>query len=398
MKHGSCLVCCLLVLAVACEDDPVGPMYGRIDLSGWVGDVAISGPAVVLDGAPTGLQLPAILSHLALGRHVVGLDVQGFESDPREAVVGLDHGETEKVQFQLIAPQNSGFLWVRSQPTGATVVVDELSTVELTPALLALTTGSHTVTVQKAGYTVEPSDPQSVLVPEGGVVEVSFTLTPGNGGATTRVVLAELFTATWCEYCPYSEEAIDRLADEYGAGLLAVVHYHPTIGGDPFGTTETRARGDWYECWAELPQIYFDGVVNLQHSFEATYNDYKAVVDSRLSVAANLKLDLDAAIDGDSLRVSVDITPVGQLSGDSVVCHVAVWEDNLDFSAPNGQTHFRYTVRGMLPPWDVTLVGPENRDWGMALDPLWKTADLGVVAFVQNMTTKEVLQAARHDF
>jgi hypothetical protein len=52
----SLIVGTLLLLALACEDDPVGPMYGRIDVSGWVGGVEISGPAVILDGTPAGLR------------------------------------------------------------------------------------------------------------------------------------------------------------------------------------------------------------------------------------------------------------------------------------------------------------------------------------------------------
>jgi thiol-disulfide isomerase/thioredoxin len=388
----------LLACALACEDDPVGPMYGRIQVSGWVGDTEVSGPVVLLDGGPTGDQLPADLSHLELGRHTVSLDIQGFQSDPAEAEANLDHGETEEVRFQLVSPEGSGFLWVRSQPAGAAVIVDGSDTGGVTPAVVVLSAGSHTVTVEKSGYTVEPSGPQSVTVPEAGVVDVSFTLTPESSGGTSRVVLAELFTATWCTYCPYSEEAIDQLGDEYGQSYLAVLQYHPTVGADPFGTSETDEREQWYGAVsAGLPQIYFDGVVNQQHSYEETYAEYKAVVDSRLSVPAVLELGLNASVEGDSLTVGVELQPVGDVGEGQFSCRVAVYEDDLDFTAPNGQTHFRYTVRDLLPSWDVTLATAEGRDWAVALDPTWKTGDLGVVAFVQNTATREILQAARRD-
>ncbi len=388
----------LLGCVVGCEDDPVGPMYGQIDVSGWVGDVEISGPAIVLDDAPTGLQVPAGLSHLELGHHTVNLDVEGFDSNPAQAVVDLDHGEIEQIAFQLVAPAGLGFLWVRSQPSGAEVLVDGSETGEQTPALLALTAGSHTVTVQRAGYVVEPSGPQSVLVPEGGVVAADFTLTPESGGTTTRVVLAELFTATWCTYCPYSEEAIDRLADEYGQSYLAVLQYHPTVGADPFGTAETDEREQLYGAVASgLPQIYFEGTVNLQHSYDQTYDDYKAVVDSLLSVPASVEMNLHASLQGDTLGIEVALDPTGQVPAGSFECWVVVYEDNLEFSAPNGQNHFRYTVRDMLPVWDVSISGAESREWLASVDPAWKTDDLGVVAFLQSPTTHKVLQAARID-
>jgi hypothetical protein len=390
----------LLVGVPACEDDPLGPMYGQIEVTGWVAGVEISGPAVVLDGSSTSRLVPCSFSHLELGRHKVELDSGGFTTDPVEAVVHLDHGETEQVQFQLLPPDTSyGFLWVRSQPAGATAVVDGSDTVGVTPCVAPLVAGPHTVMVAKEGYTVEPSGPQTVEIIAGRVTEMEFALSPGQDGTTSRVVLAELFTATWCRYCPYSEEAIDRLGDEYGANLLAVLQYHPTILGDPFGTSETDEREQWYGAVAAgLPQIYFDGTVNLQHSFEATYDDYKAVLDSLLSVPSDLELGLAATIDGDSLRVSVDIAPLGQVGGGAVVCRVAVYEDHLDFTAPNGQTHFRYTVRDMLPVWNLQLGGGElSKDWVAPLDASWKRDDLGVAAFIQDESSKRVLQVARLD-
>jgi thiol-disulfide isomerase/thioredoxin len=50
---------------------------------------------------------------------------------------------------------------------------------------------------------------------------------------TQRIVLAELFTATWCGFCPYATRAINELADQYGSSRLVVLQYHPKDGYDP---------------------------------------------------------------------------------------------------------------------------------------------------------------------
>ena len=77
-------------------------------------------------------------------------------------------------------------------------------------------------------------------------------------GTTQRVMLAELFTATWCGFCPYATDAINKLAEEYGSSL-AVLQYHPQ-DPDPFGNEETDARIASYGIDG-YPTMIFDGTV-----------------------------------------------------------------------------------------------------------------------------------------
>jgi hypothetical protein len=78
--------------------------------------------------------------------------------------------------------------------------------------------------------------------------------------------------------------------------------------------------------------------------------------------------------------------------------YLAVYENHLESDVAAGENRGRklrhdYVVRTLLGPTPVTA-GAQTR-WRPAvpLAPEWKTADLGVAAFVQDDTTGEVLQA-----
>ncbi len=53
---------------------------------------------------------------------------------------------------------------------------------------------------------------------------------------TTRTVLIEQFTGTWCQYCPYGADMIDQMTASNSD--LAALAYH---NGDPMATSETNA-------------------------------------------------------------------------------------------------------------------------------------------------------------
>jgi len=60
--------------------------------------------------------------------------------------------------------------------------------------------------------------------------------------SSNNSILAEDYTATWCENCVAAEHALDEVAESYN---VTQFHFHPEIDGqDPFGTAE---GDDWWE-------------------------------------------------------------------------------------------------------------------------------------------------------
>jgi thiol-disulfide isomerase/thioredoxin len=209
--------------------------------------------------------------------------------------------------------------------------------------------------------------------------------------STQKVVLAELFTATWCGYCPYATQAINKLADEYGSSQLLVLQYHPS-GSDPFGTAEADAEVSYYNVTG-FPTIVFDGV-NAQvggYTGNRNYNDYKAAINSELQKSTSVSISLSGSIND----FIANVTTSGSFQSTAATVKFVVYEDNVPYNAPNGENVFRFTVRSVLSDQAVTLVPGQAVSVERVFQPQadWNGTNLGLVVFVQRDDTKEVLQA-----
>jgi hypothetical protein len=120
---------------------------------------AIPGQLAV-DSTPEGAQLeidgrtdpnwvtPYTLAGLPPGQHTVTVSKSGFASDTRSVDVVSANKATLVVRLtSLNATMN-----VTSDPPGAAIYVDGKDTARVTPSVISLEKGTHTVLVRKAGY------------------------------------------------------------------------------------------------------------------------------------------------------------------------------------------------------------------------------------------------------
>jgi len=119
-----------------------------------------------------------------------------------------------------------------------------------------------------------------------------------------------------------------------------------------------------------------------------------------LTVTHNIHPNLDSV----TFSVAINCTDSLMLGSGLVKLHVALTEKTITFaSAPgsNGETSFKGVVRKMYPDANGTTLAsnwtPGQQDaysWTVALPSyLYKITEVGVVAFIQNNSTKEVYQA-----
>lgn len=228
----------------------------------------------------------------------------------------------------------------------------------------------------------------------------SFTASEQQG-PVERVVLVELLTTKICTNCPNAEEALDALLDAYGRDYLCVVAYHDIVGPDPVATAETTERTDWYTddpnhdaqagSW---PTAIFDGgrIVFGAASPELAEAEYAFEITLREQALSPIRLDVTGSVsEGD---VSVSVTVQETLPGGTNTLRIVVIEDGII----DGSDHFDFVARDILD--DVTLeisTAGESVliERSFDVDAGWNTANLDIVAFVQNDSTKEVLQSAR---
>jgi hypothetical protein len=82
---------------------------------------------------------------------------------------------------------------------------------------------------------------------------------------------------------------------------------------------------------------------------------------------------------------------------------VALYENNLESQVQAGENrgkrlHHDYVVRDLLGPVAVATDQITHQAWQIPLAADWKTADMGVAAFVQSTKTGEVLQVTTRIF
>jgi len=228
-----------------------------------------------------------------------------------------------------------------------------------------------------------------------------------------RNVLVELFAQEACTSCPTAEFCLEDLAWEYGTSKFILVQEH--LWGDGYDTPETNARYDWYvgDSKKGTPDVFIDGLTKrLQGLFcdcvEGNYECYKDAIDEELARPSLLELSVSKTpppnplpqeereeekvanilIEGTVKNISdiplKDLAVCGMVGkeGDESGLYNYIQDifpfQNMPPLLPGGTFSFKFVP-------EISLA-PESE-----IDD--KEEILHLVIFVQNLETKEVLQA-----
>jgi thiol-disulfide isomerase/thioredoxin len=221
-----------------------------------------------------------------------------------------------------------------------------------------------------------------------GSMVVVLPAQPANA-STQRVILAELFTATWCTNCPYATEAINNLKNDYGSKLV-VLQYHPSEN-DPIGNTDSDARILYYDING-FPTMIFDGKNQVLGGSDITYDSYKTQISVDLLKTSDVSLSAKGTLSDFDVKVVVS----NNLPTMFVGLNFVVFEDNISYAAQNGENLFRYSVRAVLPSQEIVLNAGQTTTIHKSFQPQsnWDNTNLGLAVFIQSSNTNEVLQSA----
>lgn len=215
---------------------------------------------------------------------------------------------------------------------------------------------------------------------------------------TPRVVLAELFTFARCTYCPFSEHALDSLSEEY-KDSLAVISYHRRLLGDTLSPAYVAVRESLYQIDVS-PTVVFDGVHVVQTEDPSqNYSTYQGYIIERKTVAPNLRLYLETTLISSSVNLKLHIVAIDSIENGDYHLFFAVYEDRVYFAQSGApESTFSYVMRKMVPDAygaPITVAYPDSfvEEVDFDIEATWNHEKLGVVAFLQDMETKEVLQA-----
>ena len=251
----------------------------------------------------------------------------------------------------------------------------------------------------------------------------------GSSSNVTKNVLTEFVGSTKCPYCPAKDSLLLSYFDSGHENFVGssvtdnwfLINYHTysPSRGDPMyefhrGVSETGEddycfvrfeEGDWYNIGG-VPITYTNG----------NYSN----VDPEMAVgpmAESTPLQMSLAgtiIDGMNITVQVSINSSRDMSAsDSLYLFIAATMDNVDYEGSNGEKHHQDVFLGWVNAglsgellslgneevvksyaWGMPENWPQNNYETTWWQVEWDASNLAVVAFVQNIYTKEIVQVA----
>ena len=134
----------------------------------------------------------------------------------------------------------------------------------------------------------------------------------------------------------------------------------------------------------------------LYGGYSGTYGEFLTKYNQRIAVPSNFTIALNGFNDGLNYTVVATMENVEPYSGTNLVLQFTVTESHLMYSG----SEFNYVNRLMVPgasgtPVSFTSGTVQSATLNFSMGPTWITDNCEFVAFIQNNTTKEILQATK---
>ncbi|MCK4569590.1 MAG: T9SS type A sorting domain-containing protein [Bacteroidales bacterium] len=204
-------------------------------------------------------------------------------------------------------------------------------------------------------------------------------------------VVVEVATGTWCPWCVGAAMGVEDLVAN--GHNIAAIEYH---SGDAFSNTHTTARISYYGI-IYFPTTYFDGTLFIEGgSASSMYNDFLPLYNQRIAIPC----DYTAAIYGHNTDLNYTISVVVDLENGTppanLTAHLVLTESEIVYSW-QGMSELNYVCRDMYPDHLGTTVNFAGGDqviinYNFTIDASWNTQHVELVAFLQDESTKEILQ------
>lgn len=248
-----------------------------------------------------------------------------------------------------------------------------------------------------------PTSPESFSYPAGKViVNTTINMQPSNTPAQ-KIVLLEDFANVSCVPCVTSNQIIESLQNRTYENKIAVVKFPTNFPSpnDPFYLANSSICDNrmFYYNIIFAPTLIVDGTLRPSATDSAAI---KQKIDQRLAVAAPFSISVTTSFQDSSFIVNINVQPVSLAGLDltNLVLNTVLTESDIEFEeAPgsNGEKIFFNVLRNVLPSdGGITLTALSDStalDWQTDLLSNWNPENLHVVTYIQNVQTKEILQA-----
>ena len=303
----------------------------------------------------------------------------------------------------FVAGENLTFVWTGTDVDGTVPLfqwsLDKVGWVETTAdstVIEAISVGSHIFSVRAVDNKGE-ADPDPA--------ECTFMV----GQLVPRMVLAEFLTTNTCQKCPTADAALESLQVDLGREALAVVAYHDLTARDKLATDETVARIDYYTSFPDIPGdqwpiVIFDGLRTVEGSvgIEESRTEYGFEISQRQAVGSRISLGITGDLSPAGGDIDITAKVKAQLPSGALVLRTVVIENDVRYDGYFADI-FGFVARDILDDEDLSSGASILAEIGDSVQvhrtfPVaegWTLDNVDVIAFIQNIDTREVLQAAR---
>jgi len=177
---------------------------------------------------------------------------------------------------------------------------------------------------------------------------------------------------------------------------MVPIYYH-FYGSDPYKNSFCLSRGAYYGV-SGTPHNTIDGIHDWIGSASITqsHDDYKGSIDADLLIPSPVELSVKGILDSTEGFVIVEVKALDPLTKPDLSIQFAVVEDNITYTGSSPAQHLRYVQRTM-PAQELIYISAAGdiarAARNFTFGGTWKPADMKVVAFVQSVSTKDVLQS-----
>lgn len=213
--------------------------------------------------------------------------------------------------------------------------------------------------------------------------------------------LFEHFTQASCGPCATQNPGFKSSILDPNPHTVRHISYHTSWPGvDPM-YNENKAASDArvsYYGITGVPTIVLQGNYKKAQPGGMTMADVNYII----SQTSPIKITVTDSADGSVHHVKVRIKSVGLPPSGSFRLMAVIIERNINYSTPpgtNGEKYFPNVMRYILPTNNGELITlPAQGSEAVYMytyneDPDWNMAEIGVVAFLQHATTKEIINA-----
>ncbi|MCL1850141.1 MAG: T9SS type A sorting domain-containing protein [Bacteroidetes bacterium] len=211
--------------------------------------------------------------------------------------------------------------------------------------------------------------------------------------AQQRKVLFEQFTSSTCGPCAQMNAWLNPLLVT-NADKVVIVRYQMNWpgSGDPYYTAEGGVRRSYYGV-NSVPYPLTNGV------YTSNQSAIQNAINTGYAQPAQATIEGYFSVIGNTIYVKASVTPL--ISGDNHFIHCIVNEKRtVGNIRTNGETEFFHVMMKMFPSGSGTTLNltegttiPLNFSHDMSTTHVEEMSDLEVVVFVQNKSTKAVLNA-----